>query len=266
MPEQADVQPEDREDLGAEDAVQTTDEARQPQAEPEAVEGEEPETENPDEAGEPQEGTEDPDAASPPRRETRGSRRFQELSNRAARAEAELAAERRVREELHRQQQASLMGQQRAQQDIQERERLALMSADEKVEYYRQKDRQELEQRLGQIQFQQQDVADRAAFDRLCDRSPAIAEVADEVERILADERRAGRPGASREVIAKFVIGDRALKGARKAGAVQRQRAQANIQRNAAVPVAPRGDIPAGRERRGSEAAAREKRLSNIEI
>lgn len=147
-----------------------------------------------------------------------------------------------------------------------EQERLSLMTADEKLDYYRAQDRRELEQRFGNLQFQLADQSDRQSFANACDRSPALAAVADDVERILASERAAGRPGASREVIARYVIGDRALKNAGRAKAKQAKRGAEQRERQTARSTNPRSDVGNSGQRRGSESEQRRKRLEDVNI
>lgn len=158
---------------------------------------------------------------------------------------------------------------QRSEQDqAAERERVSLMSPDEKVDYYRAKDRQEFEGQLGQIRFQMGDSADRSAFDAACARNPALDAVRDEVEQRLTELRRTGQGNVQREVMAKFIIGERALARAAKGGKT-RQAARGAERINRQKVKAPgggsdtRGD--SGR-RGGGEAAQRRQRLEDQQI
>ena len=145
-----------------------------------------------------------------------------------------------------------------------EDERLALMSTEEKLAYYRQQDQRVADQRFSTLQFQLQDERDADRFERLCDRNPAIAAVAEEVDRVLAAERAAGRAGASREIIAKYVIGDRALKNAGRTKGKAVKRAEASKKRETASAGATRSQQTKSDSRGGSEAEQRRKRLEGI--
>ncbi len=202
------------------------------------------------------------EARRPAQVEKRGQRDFGKLreDRRAAESRAE-AAERRAAEL-----EARLSGRQTDEQRRAEQERVSLMTDREFVEYTRQQDRQEFQRELGALRFQQADTSDRERFERLCEKTPAIAAVADEVERILASERAAGRGGASREIIAKYVIGDRALKNAGRAKGKQTKRAAENKERQTSRPASSRSDVSASGSRRGTESEARRKRLEDVQL
>jgi hypothetical protein len=183
---------------------------------------------------------------------------------REERREANERAERLARE--NQELLARLNGRQTEETRRAEQERLSLMTADEKLDYYRGQDRRELEQFKNTISFQLADSSDRQAFAHACDRSPALAAVSDDVERILAQERAAGRPGASREVIARYVIGDRALKNAGRAKSKQQKRATEQRERQTSRAAGARSDVAQSGNRRGSESEQRRKRLEDVNI
>ncbi len=198
------------------------------------------------------------------RAQGRGARDY----GRLRRQGRELAEENRLlREQL---QQATRPAQKspeqvRAEQE-QERQRLELMTPDEKIDYYRQKDRQESDQRFAALQMQLAENADRSAFDALCARDSRIASMRDDVERQLAEVRRGGG-NTSREVIAKYLIGDRALKQAPRARQNQQSAADQRLARQAGKPTgSAKGDISRGRSEQLSDREARRKRLENMQI
>lgn len=188
----------------------------------------------------------------------------QEAKRAAKEAKAEAEATRRELEQLRQQRQQA----QTEQQQAVERERIALMSPEEKTDYLLNKQKQEFDGRFGALQFQMQDNADRIAFDSLCARDAALASVRDEVEAQLAEFRRQGQAGPSRENLATWFIGKRARERAAKGGAAkQRAKGAARVALAKAQPAGGRSDIRGGTERRGGdERAARAARLSDMEI
>lgn len=146
-----------------------------------------------------------------------------------------------------------------------ERARLELMSPDEKVDYYRQKDRNEFDSKFNLIQFQLGDSNDRAGFQALCARKAHLAEIADDVERQLTEIRRNGG-NASRQAIAYYILGQRADSRADKARSKQTRVGQRNIDRQRATPSGgARSNTSPGR-RETDEKSARAKRLENMQI
>lgn len=190
----------------------------------------------------------------------------QEAKRAAKEAKAEAEAARREAAELR----AAAQGRQTQQEQILEQERLALMPHDEKLQYLLNKQAEDTRRQVGALQFQMQDGGDRIAFQSLAARNDAVgkayASIADEVEQRLAEVRRNGG-NASRETVAKYILGERAVAGLSKAKPKQIQRGQENIQRQQARPTGGRGDVPGGQQRRGGdEAAARRTRLENQDI
>lgn len=181
-----------------------------------------------------------------------------EQSRKAAEVRAE-TAERRLAEIEQRSQ-----SQQRQETEAQERDRLALMDPDQRTDYLLAKQRNEIEGRLSGIQFKLEDTADKTAFDALCSRSPIAAKLAEEVETNLAQMRRGGTT-ASREVVLRYLIGDRALKAAPRAKAKQQRGADAQRARQTARPGTSRSDT-GGESRRGDDRQARAKRLENLTL
>lgn len=183
-------------------------------------------------------------------------RERREAQERADRAERELQA---------------LRGSQprRSPQEIEaeRRAKLELMGPDEKAEFLANEVRAEYRTELQQLRFEQADSRDAARFDALCARNPVFADLADEVERELTNLRRNGG-NSSREVVAKYILGDRAVKRASQGGKKkQAEEGRRRIQRQTAKPGQGGSDRAGGDERRGGdERAKRAKRLDGLNI
>lgn len=188
----------------------------------------------------------------------------QEAKRAAKEAKAEAEATRRELEQLRQQRQQA----QTAEQQAIEAERVRLMAPDERYDYLLNKQKQEFDGRFGALQFQMQDNADRVSFDNLCARDPALAAVRDDVEAQLADFRRQGQAGPTRENLANWFIGKRARERAAKGGAAkQRGKGAARVAAAQAKPAGGRSDVRTGSERRGGdERAARAARLGDVQI
>ncbi len=201
----------------------------------------------PDDADEPEELDDEPVAP----QQTRGERRFQELSRRTQEAERRAEeAERRIAEaERNRNSEAAAAA---------ERERLAMMTPEEQVEY-------RVNQRLARIEFSTWDTNDRVQFEGMASGNPAVSAIKDEVEATFQAQVRAGRP-TDRATIAAFLIGQKALAKAPAAARKAKKAADAGRARNTARPTSGRGDVAPSRGGRLSEHQARAKRLENIEL
>lgn len=186
----------------------------------------------------------------------------QEAKRAAKEAKAEAEATRRELNELRQ----AAQGRQTEEQRRVEAERLSLMPPEEKFEYLLNKQKQDFEARLGQVQFQTNDSADRTAFESLCARNPAFAAVRDDVESKIPELRRNGG-NTTREVMATYLIGQRALERAAKGGkSKQAAKGAAKVASAAARPVGGRSDIRGGERRETDDRAARAKRLDGMEI
>lgn len=195
----------------------------------------------------------DPDVDPEPR-PTRGATRIQTLAAeraaekvRADRAEAELAELRRTRD-----------SQETAAAHTREAERLASLTPEERIA-------EQVNQRLARIEFTTWDSNDQVAFSSLTNSNPAVAAVKDEVETLFKQQVAMGKP-TDRQTIAAFVIGQRALQ---RAPAAKRKGAKAAADskaKNTARSASGRGDVPAARQRGANDAAARKRRLENVEI
>ncbi|MEK6591563.1 MAG: hypothetical protein AABZ67_00640 [Pseudomonadota bacterium] len=149
----------------------------------------------------------------------------------------------------------------------QERQRVALMTADEKIEHYRAKDRGEFGRAFGGLQQQMAEQSDVTKFEALCARNPTAAKLADAVEEKLAEMRAKGQ-NAARDVVLKFLIGDRALARNGLVNGKAKKRAAEAVERERGRAASPRGDARAERRRGGDENTpeARAKRLENVLI
>lgn len=181
----------------------------------------------------------------------------------AAREEAE--STRRELAELR----AAQQGRQTAEQQRLEAERISLMPPEEKYEYLLKAQETRFEARFGALQFQQGDSGDRVAFQSLCarnsDQGKALSSVSDEVERRLTELRRNGG-NTSREVLAKYILGERAYERAGRVKAKQEKKGAANIQRQQGKPSGGRSDVQGGQRKGGDDRAARAARLADQQI
>lgn len=214
-----------------------------------------------DDAGEDEgQGGQPPQVAAKPR--SAATIAVQEAKRAAKEAKAEAEATRRELEQLRQQrQQVQTEEQRRA-----EAERIALMAPEEKTEYLLNKQKQEFDGRFGQLQFQMQDNADRVAFDSLCARDPALAAVRDEAEQKLQELRRQGGT-STREIIATYLIGQKARERAAKGGfAKQKAKGKERVASAKSQPTAGRSDVRGGERRGLSGKSALEERLKDVQI
>lgn len=187
-------------------------------------------------------------------------------AKRAAKAAREDAEN--TRRELNELRAAAQGRQTREQQEL-EAQRVALMAPEEKYDYLLKQQETRFEGRFAALQFQQADSGDRVAFQSLCarpnDQGKALASVADEVEKRLGELRRNGG-NTSREVLAKYIIGERAFERAGRAKAKQTKTGAANIARNKVAAPSGRGDVAGGSRRSGNEIEQRRARLEDQQI
>lgn len=182
-------------------------------------------------------------------------RAAKENAERAERAEQRLA-------EIERDRQ----GRQTLEEQRLEAERIALMPPEEKFDHLLRRQEERTRQEVGALRFQMQDAGDRVAFESRCARVPAMEAVRDEVERQIAELRRGGG-NTTRETLATYLIGKRAIESAGRLKSKQAAKGAANIQRQTARPVQGSGGVPAGDRRGGGDdRSARAKRLENQEI
>jgi hypothetical protein len=209
-----------------------------------------------DEPGGEEDGDEPPIQRQPSRAQRRieaQQREVQAERERADRLERELAEARRVRE--HQSSEAARRA---------EEERLAVMSPEERLEYRVEQAERRAEARFQHLQFQQQDVADKATFQAACRDNPAFDTVKTEVEAELEKMRKAGTT-APRETIALYLIGKRAVERAGRVKGQAGRRAAEARSRETARPGGARSDVRP-QQPKGDSAEARRKRLENMEL
>ncbi|HEY1858668.1 hypothetical protein [Acidocella sp.] len=207
-------------------------------------EGDPPEPgEGAEDGAEPVEG-EEGDGESPPAPAKRSaSDTIRELRARAQRAERERDEERQRRAAPRMPDPAE-----QARQAEERRQRIALMSPDERTDFLLQEQREQFNRQLGGMQYQTADAIDQGAFDRLCERRAITEELRDTVEATLALWRTQGN-NPKREVVLKYILGERALERAARAKGKQTRRADAQRQRQTVPARGGRGSdvAPAGR-------------------
>jgi len=206
----------------------------------------------------------DADGQPAPRQQTRGQTRFQRLTEerkaekeRADRLEREMADIRRTVSQ----------GPQRSPEELRaERERrLAGMTAEQRLEFLINENAQATERRLNQVAFDTWDANDKAGFAAMAASSPALAAIKTEVEQRLTELRASGQ-NASRETVAKYLLGEKALNKVGRARTAGRKREQEGRDQHTARPVNGRGDGAPGNQRRTNEREARRKRLEGMSI
>ena len=190
---------------------------------------------------------------------SRGERRFQRLANETR--EANTRAER-----LERELQDIRAERQRQTVQTQEREpsaeEMSLWSTDQIVQYRLDKATGKFNQTLQQMQFQNQESADKTSFHSLCASDSRAKKYADEVETRLLELRRQGQ-NAQREVILKYLLGEKLLQQSAKATSQQRKQGEQRIARQRGSNPPPRSDTRAGRQAE-TEAEKRARRLENV--
>jgi len=204
------------------------------------------------------------DADEPPqhqqRQDSRGQNRIQRLNDRA-KAEKERAD--RLQAELDAARRSTPAAPQRPPEEVAaERERrLAQMTAEERVTFLMRESEQRIQQQINETRFQTWEANDQAAFSALCGRNPAIAKVANRVEKRLQELRASGN-NAARETVAKYVLGEMALERAGRAGRQGREREREGRERHqVSRPPNGRGDVSRGAQGRTNDREARRKRL-----
>lgn len=143
--------------------------------------------------------------------------------------------------------------------------RIAQMEPWERTEYLRQLDSQATNAKLTKIEFDAWDRGDKLSYDALANREPIAAKLKDDVEKLVLERRAAGQ-NVDRETVLKFLIGERALANKGRATGKAQRTATANRDRQTARPGNGRADAQTGDRRGGNDAAARAKRLADIEI
>lgn len=199
----------------------------------------------------------------PARQPSRGQNRVATL---AAREKAEKLRADAAEAELTRLRAAAAGPQETPQQAAARREaHLATLTEAGRLEYLINENRQQTNQQIQAIQFASFDASDKATFQGLCARNPAVAALEADVEKTLI-EMRAGGTNAPRETVVKYLLGERALAKTGRARTAGRKREAEGRDQQRARPANGRGDVAPSDRRGGSEAAQRRKRLENVNI
>lgn len=207
--------------------------------------------------------TVDPDDEPPQRQAKKPSRAQQRIQT----LERERNADRERADRLEREVADIRNGrQQQSQADIAaaERDLLATMTPAERVEYRQDKLERTMRESHQALALQSADLADKGSFDAKCATNKLYASVRDKVEAAVVEARKAGNT-ASRETIAKYVIGEMVAEKGLKVGTKQRRQAANNREREQARPGAARSDTR-GSAGRLNDRAARAKRLDGQSI
>lgn len=226
------------------------------------------EFEDPDEGDEGDDGEDDgedpPSGQQQQRQQSRGQTRIQRLNQEAKEARERADRVERENAELRQRQQ---QGPQRSQEEIsaERQRRLDAMTPEARVTYLLDEQARNTQAQLNQIQFNTWDANDKASFSVRAAKTPALAGLEDEVEQRLQAERAQGR-NYSREMIATFLLGEKALNRAPRQRAAGKRREQEGREQQGARPVSGRSDRPASGDRRMSEREARRKRLEGQQI
>ena len=178
-------------------------------------------------------------------------------------AERAEAAERKAREleERLNAMTAQLTSHRTAADEALEQERIRAMSPEERADYRIKQLREENERNLNLIRFQQFDGADQAKFEMARARNPLLDSVADQVETVLAEERRQGR-NYSRQVIAAKLLGDKVLADAGKTKTQRAKAAKQSVDDNVVKPTRSGSGVPG----RAGGAPSRRGSLSDQEL
>ena len=189
---------------------------------------------------------------------SRGESRFQKLANEAREArEHSSRIEREFNEFKAEQSRRAAVVEKKEPTD----DEMALWSTQQIIDYKLQKATGQFTQNLQQLQWNQQEANDKAAFERLQLSDPRAKKYAGEVETRLASIRKQGQ-NVDREALLKYVIGEKVFQGGGKAAAKQKKQGEEQIRRQRTNPPAGQSDVRGGRTEQ-SEAEARRKRLEN---
>lgn len=196
------------------------------------------------------------------RQPSRAERRVQSAVREAKEAKEEAG---RIRQELADIRAGQDQNRQRESQ-ADRAQRLALMEPEERTDFLLSEQRQQQSGEIARLRFEMADRDDRADFRADCANNPVLAKYKDKVEEVLATERRAGRQGPSRAIIAKYLIGEEAINKATRASGKQRAAAGRTVERQTARPGAGRSDSGRGDRAPKDDRAARAERLKDVNI
>lgn len=112
--------------------------------------------------------------------------------------------------------------------------------------------REDNDARFNHLAAQTRDSSDRSDFRALCAEKPVYAGIRDDVEATIANLRQQGNYIATREQVAKFILGERVVNGAGRARGQQTRRAAEGVARERVrAPSGARSDVRPGTGRRG---------------
>jgi len=179
------------------------------------------------------------------RQPSRGERQYAELRRQRREDAAAIATLTRQLDEMRRN---PPQPQQPTETAAQRAERLALMSPEERIAETVNSALAVHEHKTAQLTNHLLDQSDRSSFQARCAANPVFQKIANEVEQRLAGFRQRGEASVPREVIATYIIGERAIAqmGKAKPGAQQRRQQQTSRPTNG------RGDIAPNRSQRRS--------------
>ena len=192
-------------------------------------------------------------------RPSRAETRFQKLSNEAKQAREEAAAARREAEDTKAR--LARLENPAQQQKEPTPDEMALWTPDQIIEYKLGKATSRFEQTLGQMQFQQYEMGDKASFKALCASDPVAARYAQEVEERLTDMRAKGQ-NVDRERLLTYLVGEKVRQ---KSGGAKRKQAEdgeRRIARQTSRPGTSKGDTET--PRRGGKTL--EERLDGLKF
>ena len=150
---------------------------------------------------------------------------------------------------------------QQAQADAAELEQARMQGPEQFTQAVLAQNQRRNDARFHALQNQQFDRDDRAEFRDLCRDSPALAKIQPDVEDSIRQMRAQGNYQATREAVAKYILGDRALKRAAGNGGKQRQRGAEQVRRQTVRTGQGGSDVSANRRRGGDDLASLERRL-----
>lgn len=141
-------------------------------------------------------------------------------------------------------------------------EKLSLMDPAEKREFLKDEKIQTMEQQILFTQLQTQDMLDKSRYEGKAERNTVFARHADEVEKRLSSERKAGR-NWNREQILAQIVGEAALKT--KPDAKKKDEAKERVNSAKSTPVSGRSNSSAYKPGRKDESLEdMERRLGGV--
>jgi len=189
----------------------------------------------------------EPQAARP----SRGSNRFQRLSNERNELREQVAQQRREMEDLRRAQAT------RSQQESEEQRqtRRALMTPEERMQDDLAHMRNEFASQQRQQHFQTAAMLDKANYDAQAAVNPIYAKYRDEIETQFQRQLSLGRP-VEREILLQNHLGKLALSSAGRSGG-QRRQAKARVEAQRVPANSGKGDAQSQRGRAGDTPESR---------